>query len=414
MPLNKNPAVTLASFFQDRESADLARLRSLCSINSFTENKHGIDELAQVLIGLYAPLGFSHEHISCSNELFGDHLLLTRRGSSGKSILLIAHLDTVFTIEEEQRCDFIWRETSEKIYAPGVIDIKGGIIEILRVLEGLQYLDRALFEETSWYVAFNAAEERATPDFAPALLTRLPKDCLACLVFETAKPLQTGFGIVTSRRGRAALRISVRGRDAHSGSEHPKGINAIQQLARLVEYISSLTDYDRDLTVNIGTIHGGTTINRVPAEAFAELEVRAFDAALLAGTMQQIEAFAGEGNVRSPLDGTAAVVTVERLSEPRAWPINDATQRLVRVWEAAAAGMQSTITIEHRLGGSDANSFWNIYPTLDGLGPDGANLHCAVNDPASGREQEFLYRPSYCRKIVLTTCAIRLLLAPGS
>ena len=82
--------------------------------------------------------------------------------------------------------------------------------------------------------------------------------------------------MVVARKGRGTWRVTVSGRAAHAGGKHEHGANAIVQLGRTVQRVAALTDYARDLTVNVGTIGGGTVLNRVPHEAVAEGEFRTF------------------------------------------------------------------------------------------------------------------------------------------
>ncbi len=105
---------------------------------------------------------------------------------------------------------------------------------------------------------------------------RIPSDVLACLIFEGGTPHQNGYPIVTSRKGRAEYLISVEGRGAHAGNYHKQGANAIVQIAETIKQIASLTNYDEQLTFNVGVVKGGSVVNRVPHYAEAMVEMRAF------------------------------------------------------------------------------------------------------------------------------------------
>ena len=80
--------------------------------------------------------------------------------------------------------------------------------------------------------------------------------------------------LVVARKGRGTWRVTVNGRGAHAGGEHPHGADAIVELGRTLQRVAALTDYPRGLTVNVATIRGGTVLNRVPHEASAEGEDR--------------------------------------------------------------------------------------------------------------------------------------------
>ncbi len=162
----------------------LAFLRELVSSNSWTLNPSGVRANALLIAGHFAALGFSTEHVPSENPAFGDHLFLRRPGAGQRGLLLVSHLDTVFPPEEEALNDFRWREEGDRIYGPGVIDIKGGTAMIWLVLATLRDTTPELFENTGWLVALNAAEEELSPDFPKACKERLPANTRAALIFE--------------------------------------------------------------------------------------------------------------------------------------------------------------------------------------------------------------------------------------
>src|SRR5690606_13916905 len=95
----------------------------------------------------------------------GGHLILTRPGMSARRIGLVGHLDTVYTAEEEHANAFTWRQAGDRIYGPGTVDIKGGNVLIWMMLSALRDVAPALFDQVTWVVLFNAAEEGLDSDF---------------------------------------------------------------------------------------------------------------------------------------------------------------------------------------------------------------------------------------------------------
>src|SRR4030095_7096665 len=98
----------LVGFLQSQMPAALEMLRQMVAINSFTENRQGVNQLGKFTAQCFAPLGFVFEAIPSANPAYGNHLVLTRNGRSSKNIALVSHLDTVFPPEEEARNDFHW------------------------------------------------------------------------------------------------------------------------------------------------------------------------------------------------------------------------------------------------------------------------------------------------------------------
>ena len=392
----------------------LQMLKQMVGINSYTTNREGVDRLGNFTADCFAPLGFGAEFVPCTNINFGDHVVLTRHGRSGRSIAMISHLDTVFPPEEEARNNFRWQPEGDRIYGPGTVDIKGGTVMMWLVLSALRQSAPEVFEEITWNLLLNSAEEPLSPDFGEVCRSRFDDQTIAALVFEAEGRLGDERLVVVARKGRAAWRVTVSGRGAHAGGKHRQGANAIVQLGKTVERIAALTDYSRDLTFNIGTVSGGTVLNRVPHEAFAEGEFRAFKSEAYQSGKESLLALAGPGEVRSPVDGYVCQVKVEILEERRPWERNPRTEQLYGVWEAAGAELGIDVGRDERGGLSDANLIWDTVPTLDGLGPWGDNDHCSERSADGSKLPEFVEVTSFVPKAVLNAAAILELVNSGA
>ena len=410
MPSN-NLAPQLKTHFETNLSRYLALLKQMVDINSFTANPTGINELGQLTAEAFAPLGFAAEFVQSVIPHYGKHLILTRQGSTSRKIGLVSHLDTVFPPEEEKRNNFHWREAGDKIYGPGTVDIKGGTVMMLMVLEALQKYAPTVFEETTWVVLLDAAEEAEAEDFGALCIERLAgADTLACLIFEGGSFDKQEFKVVVTRKGMAVYKVVVEGRAAHAGTSHEQGANAIVQLAHTITKIGAMTDYDRHLTYNVGTITGGTVTNRVPHQAEARLEMRTFDPEVYEAGVAQMLALNGTSEVASPADGLPCqvTVTVERKTQP--WPRNENTDRLYNIWSETAAELGYQTIPEYRGGLSDGNHFWHVIPSTDGMGPSGKNAHCSEQSADGSKEQEYVSVSSFVPKATLNTLAILKLL----
>ncbi len=321
-------------FLQSQMPAALEMLRQMVGINSFTGNRDGVNRLGRFTAECFAPLGFTAEFAPSANKSWGDHLVLTRRGRSGRSVALISHLDTVFPPEEEARNNFRWLVEGDRIFGPGTHDIKGGSVMMWLVLSALRAQDPKLFEDITWKLIWNSSEECYSPDFGDVCRAHFDQGTLAALIFESEGRVGKVSQMVVARKGRGTWRVTVSGRGSHAGGQHPRGANAIVQLSQAVQRIAALTDYARGLTVNVGTICGGTVLNRVPHEAVAEGEFRTFTPEAFAHAKSSLFALAGRGDVRSPADGYACEVKVEMLTECRPWPRNPGTDRTLQALEA--------------------------------------------------------------------------------
>ncbi len=388
-------------------------LRQMVEINSFTGNPAGVNRLAEFTSECFAPLGFTAEQVRSTNPEFGNHLVLTRPGTGEKAIAMISHLDTVFPAEEEARNNFHWQPEGDRIFGPGTQDIKGGTVMMWLVLGALRDHAPALFEQTTWTLLLNSSEERFSPDFGDLCRSRFRPGTLAALVFEAEGRAAHQSLMVVARKGRASWRVTVKGRGSHAGGKHAQGANAIVQLGLTLQQVANLTDYSRNITFNVGTVCGGTVLNRVPHEAVAEGEFRAFTPEHYQRAKNGLLALAGPGAVRSPADGYACEVAVEILTESRPWPRNPGSEWLHSFWAGAAQEAGVNVGQQERGGLSDGNLIWDAVPTLDGLGPWGDNDHCSERSADGKKLPEYVEISSFVPKATLNYLAIsRLAQAP--
>lgn len=387
----------------------LAWLRELVGVNSFTTNAAGVAEQARLTAAGFAALGFEAETVPALQAGHGPHLFLRRRGSKpasdGLPVVLVTHLDTVFPPEEEARNAFHWRESAaeDRLYGPGTVDNKGGTVLIRLMLEALKEAAPETFEGTDFLIAANAAEEVIGSDFADRVKERCLRGARAVLVFEGG-PVEAGrHHLVTARKGRLECRIDCFGRAAHAGSAHQDGINAVLGLAALLPRVAALADPERELSVNVASVQGGTVLNRVPHHASAELEMRAYEPQVLDAAEQALQSLAG-------LQPGGARIEVTRLGRTQPWPGGPGSADLLAHWEAAAAAL-GLATVEKKRGGlSDANYLHDLGPTLDALGPFGSNAHCSEWDPEQGKVPEFVQPSSFAPKAALNAMALVSLL----
>lgn len=399
-------AAALLAAARRRVPAALAWLRQLVEVNSFTANRTGVETQGRLTAAGFADLGFEAEHVPALNAAHGPHLFLSRAPlaageKAARPLVLVTHLDTVFPAEEEARNGFRWREepAEDRIYGPGVVDIKGGTVLIRLALEVLRECAPAVFERTPFLIAANAAEEVIGSDFADRVKERCPSGARAVLVFEGG-PVEAGrHHLVTARKGRLEYRIDCHGRGAHAGSGQHDGINAVLGLAALLPRVAALADPARDLSVNVASIQGGTVLNRVPHHASAELEMRAYEPAVLDAAERALLALAGPA-----ANGTSIEITCLGRTQP--WPRGAGAAALLKVWETAAAELGLAVVEKARGGLSDANYLHDLGPTVDALGPFGGNAHCSEYDPANGKLPEFVHPSSFAPKAALNALAV--------
>jgi glutamate carboxypeptidase len=398
----------LRSIIERRLPEALNFLSRLVAVNSFTGNRAGVLRNAELVAGQFRELGFAEERVPAENPRFGEHQFLSRPGKSRDGLLLVTHLDTVYPEEEERKHGFGWLADAGRIYGPGVNDNKGGTMMIWLVLSALREFAPEVFESLPWQLAANAAEEELVPDFPELCRARMPRECRAALVFEACGGSGQGMSLARSRKGSANIRVSVEGRGAHAGSRHGEGANAIVEIAQVIDRIARLTDYSRELTVNVGSINGGGPINRVPHFAECEVNIRAFDEAILQAAIDAMFALEDEpASVRAVSDGYACRIKVELLNRNPAWPQSARTDDLIELWMQAAHKLRLPLRAEPRGGLSDGNYLSRFVPTLDGLGPFGLNGHSSERNSDGSKLPEYVVVSSFLEMGAVNVAAIR-------
>jgi glutamate carboxypeptidase len=335
--------------------------RTWVEINSFTANIEGVNAVGARLRDAFALPGLTGSVIA-GTPAYGDHLVW-RTAAAGAPILLVGHHDTVFPPGHFE----VWREEGDRITAPGILDMKGGLVVIRAALAALA--DVQALVDLPVLVVSVSDEEVGSPSSAPHL-RELARGAACALVFESGR---AGDAIVTRRRGVGAMTLTAHGKAAHSGNHHKDGVNAIWALAKFVDAAQQLTDYARGCTVNVGTFAGGTSKNTVPERAECALDLRY-------ETVADAEALVA--GLRAAADAAAAAVPGARLE------LTGGINRLPLVRTPASAALCAEYAACARAaglgdgeaaligGGSDANTIAPLgVPVIDGLGPRGAGFH---------------------------------------
>lgn len=397
----------LRRYLEERLPFYLDLLRQMVAINSFTTNAPGVNELGRLTAEMFAALDFRAEFVPSANPAYGQHLVLTRAGRTTNTVGLVSHLDTVFPAAEEKANDFHWRNAGERIYGPGTVDIKGGTVIAYMILDALRATAPAFFDDVTWVLLLDASEEADGADFGTLCRQRLEHDkTMACLILEGGLVEDGKAKVVVARKGMAVYEVHAEGRAAHAGTSHEQGANAIVQLADAVQQIAGFTDYARNLTFNVGTLTGGSVTNRVPHEAVAKVEMRAYDADVYEEGIAQMMALPETANVSSANGDYQCRLDVQVVRKTAPWPRNEATDRLLRIWQEAGELVGLEVVPEERGGLSDGNYFWDAIPTLDGLGASGGNAHCSERSDDGLKDQEYVQPGSLIPKALLNSIAL--------
>lgn len=361
--------------------AMMTLLKKLIETESPTYDKAAVNRLGAIVAREASKLGAVIEILP--QKEVGDQII-ARWGSGPGGILLVGHIDTVFPIGTLEMMPFY--EQENKVFGPGVLDMKAGLVIMLQAIAILQA--KGQMPKRPVTVLFNTDEEVGSY-LSRDLVKELAKDVSLALVFEPSEHLDGS--LHTWRKGTGKFSVKVQGRAAHSGGEHEKGLNAIEELSYQIVKVQQLTNYDKGTTINIGSIHGGRAINIVPAYAEAEGDIRI----MRLDEYQRVEAAI---NSLAPVLKDAIITTNCILNRPP-MPF-DATME--ETFDKAA-NIAATEGIKIIAGGSGSASDANFVaemgvPVLDGLGAVGEGFHS---------ETEYILTNSLIERMKLTTTLLR-------
>ena len=236
-----------------------ALLKKVVNINSGTLNTEGVREVGAIFRKEFDNLGFKTEWISLPDSLNrAGHLVAERKGTKGKKLFLIGHLDTVF--EKVMSFTPYTYLNDSTVTGQGVNDMKGGDMVLLAALKVLK--DNDLLDNTNLTVYFTGDEESSGK---PTSISRKDfieraKQTEIALAFETAVGLNT---VATARRGSSGWKLNVKGIMGHSSTvfSQQAGFGAIYEAARILNDFREKLSQEKYLTFNPGLIVGGSEIN---------------------------------------------------------------------------------------------------------------------------------------------------------
>lgn len=241
----------------------LSALEKVVNIDCGSTDPDGVTKVCRIFCELFRDSGFHVEEVDLGDRVGHGMFATNKADAQHYDLLLSGHLDTVFAKGTAQNRPF--RIEGNKAFGPGVADMKNGC---LAILYALCTLDKSALDSLSIAVLFNPDEEIGSPASTPWIDSYAKKSDYA-LVFES----QEKRGLITERRkGISHIDIFMHGVGAHAGFCPEKGRSAINAMANCILRINALaTD---DITVNFGTIQGGTIANAIAQECQARIDVR--------------------------------------------------------------------------------------------------------------------------------------------
>ena len=337
---------------------------SFCNIESPTSDKAAVDEASEYILSFARKKGW--DITESIQSVSGNAYCITMNADSAeKPVCLSGHVDTV-----HPKGDFgyppvkIDREAS-KIYGPGVVDCKGGIVSALLAMTALSecgYKKRPIKlilqsdEEIS-----SISSDKKTIEFM--------RDCsLDAVAFLNCEGYSKG-KLVIQRKGIIRFVFDIKGVVVHSALCY-NGKSAILEAAHKIIELEKWKDRD-GITCNCGIISGGTTPNTVSENCSFVADIRYATESELEYVKKRVAEIAET----SYIGGTSCSVSVK--SERICMEKNERNMNLLkRIREIFAKYGIADVEPGGSNGGSDAAwmSYYGI-PTVDSIGTCGGSIH---------------------------------------
>lgn len=369
MTVPRGVADAVTGWLAGQQAPMIALLREIVSIDSGSHNKLGVDAVGAAIRRFLEGQGITVETLP--QKKHGDCLrALVGAGANGASstapnaranIVLMGHRDTVFPDGEAARRPF--RVADGLAFGPGVADMKAGLVMNCFVLAAFA---RAGGGPVPLVGLFTADEEVGSPEGRPVIEAEARR---ARAVFNS-EPGRLSGNVISGRKGGLFMGLRIAGKAAHSGANFGDGVSAIGELAQKIIAIHQLTDLSRGITLNVGLVSGGQSVNTVAPNAEAAIDFRYKEPSDRDAVLGRIHAIVA----RSFVPGTQA----ELVERGEFLPLVEtaASRRLLELYTKAARETGFAPSAEFTGGCADSGfTAAEGAPTLCSVGPIGARAH---------------------------------------
>jgi glutamate carboxypeptidase len=356
--------MNLRDLAQAERTIYLDTLKDLVKLESPTHDKAANDKVADYLENLLKNDAWAVERLS--QTVVGDQLV-ARQDASGSvsktdtvSTLILCHFDTVWEVGTLQTMPL--REENDKLFGPGVLDMKAGITT---AIHALRLVKKNKLELKGPVTLMLTSDEETGSEYSKTLIESQAKRHDRVLVLE---PSRDDGALKVGRKGIGGFEITFKGKSAHAGNNPKDGASAIRELANFLFFAEDLTDYEQGTTVNLTVAKGGTVSNVIAEEAHASLDMRALKLSEAERVETALRAY-------QPKDARVSLTITGGVNRP---PL-EFDEKNQNLFAEAKTAMQSLgFMLEGAVvgGGSDGNftSAMGV-PTLDGLGSAGEGPH---------------------------------------
>lgn len=353
----------------------LRQLYAFCAINSGTRNLDGLALMHAELSHAFKPMADVIKSIKLPQIPFinmdgesvlqasGDALFIQKRPHLKRRVLLCGHMDTVYGVDNPFQ--HVTLRDQKTLNGPGVADMKGGLVVMLHALQAFECTPIA--QQLGWDVVINTDEENGSLASSTELLN-IARRCQAALVYEPAMT-ETGT-LAKNRKGNGKITLIATGIAAHAGRDFNSGRNAICFLAEIITAIDALNHQREGVTLNIGLVSGGTTLNTVPDKATAKIDVR------LSSPLDESWVLAELQRIQQEHTREGASLKIDAHFDRPVKQVNPATERLFSRLVQLGKKQGLSLSWADSGGCCDGNNLaQNGLPVIDTLGVRGGLIH---------------------------------------
>ena len=386
----------LASVSQDM----IDRTCEWSDINTGSWNTEGLKQFAPVLADAFSELqadveliqtnGFEAVTDSGKTEIqqTGPVILVTGRPQAAVQIILSGHYDTVFP---KGTFEGVTDIGDGRLNGPGLADMKGGLCVMLEALKTFEA--GPLRDRLGYQIVLTPDEEIGNFASAEYLTCAAQSGAMIGMTYEPA--METG-AMSGGRKGSAVFDIVLHGKAAHAGRAKDEGRSAIEAAAELVLGLEALNGKRDGVTVNVGSIDGGSAVNIVPDLAIVRFGARAPDAESAAWATEEIRKLYDRA---ASSDGIHGHMHGGFYRPPK--PRNAAQQALFDAVHATGQAIGLDLEFVDTGGVCEGNNIFAAgVPNVDTLGVRGGRIHS---------NEEFVITESFSERATLSALLLNRL-----
>lgn len=338
--------------------------QDICNIESPTSSKEDVDKVGKYVYDWASKLGFDVEILPVENA--GDVICITmNKDSAEKPICFSGHMDTVHA---KGIFDYPpTRVEDDIIYGPGVTDCKGGIVCAMFAMHTLKECG---FDKSPVMLLVQSDEEMGSRPSKRKTINYICEKAKDAVAFINLEGNGEYSKACISRKGIAGYIFKITGQEAHSSESAILGANAILEASHKIIELEKIKE-DKGITINCGTIIGGTVPNTVPGYCEFKANIRFATNEQLEWVDEYVRKIADTVYVdgcKCEVEKTGFRIMMEDCQRNR--------DLLDKINECLKAESLPILSPQSRKGGSDAADVTSCnIPCIDSIGVVGGYIH---------------------------------------